>query len=116
MGHTIYDSLYVNRLYSGVKRHLSKPFRFVCFTDDSNGSREEVETFPIPEGINLEALSRCAVSRKLHLFHPNINGLEGTCLYFDLDVVLIVMLSNVNDGTNITSAKFLLGMKVYLML
>ena len=85
----VYDSLYVNRLYSGVKRHLSKPFRFVCFTDDSNGIREEVETFPIPEGIDPVALSGCAMSRKLHLFHRNIGGLEGTCLYFDLDVVLI---------------------------
>ena len=46
---TLYGSHYVNRLYGMTARHLSRPFRFVCFADDIFGLREEVETAAIPE-------------------------------------------------------------------
>jgi len=29
----MYDETWVNRLYAGFRRHLTDPFRFVCFTD-----------------------------------------------------------------------------------
>ena len=32
-----YPAFYVNRLYAAVKRNMSRPFRFVCITDDSTG-------------------------------------------------------------------------------
>ena len=38
-----YGPHYVNRLYAGVQRNLSAAFRFVCFTDNSQGIRPEVE-------------------------------------------------------------------------
>ena len=34
---TIYSSDDVNRLAAQVRRHLPRPHRFVCFTDDSTG-------------------------------------------------------------------------------
>jgi hypothetical protein len=32
---TRYGPEYVNRLHAGVVRHLARPFRFVCFTDNA---------------------------------------------------------------------------------
>ena len=49
-----YGPHYVNRLYAGVQRNLNAAFRFVCFTDNPQGIRPEVEVYPLPE-INLQA-------------------------------------------------------------
>ena len=40
---------YVNRLYGMVERNLSSKFRFVCFTENSDGIRDEVEIQGLPE-------------------------------------------------------------------
>ena len=32
-----YPAFYVNRLYDGVRRNISRPFRFVCFTNEPEG-------------------------------------------------------------------------------
>ena len=34
---SLYPASYVNRLYRGVSRFLSFPFRFVCVTDCAEG-------------------------------------------------------------------------------
>ena len=44
-----YGNDYVNTLYSMVSRNLSLPYRFVCFTDEAEGIRDEVEVKPIPK-------------------------------------------------------------------
>jgi hypothetical protein len=36
-----FPSEYVNRLYAMVNRNLSIPFRFVCFTENDSGIRNE---------------------------------------------------------------------------
>ena len=46
---TLYSSEYVNRLYRGVKAHLSRPFRFVCVTADPSGLAEGVDAVAFPE-------------------------------------------------------------------
>ena len=46
---TLYSSEYVNRLYRGVKAHLSRPFRFVCVTDDPSGLADGVDAVAFPE-------------------------------------------------------------------
>ncbi len=84
-----YGPEYVNRLYSGVKRHLSREFKFVCFTDNIDGIKPEVETHPIPESVSKRAISHFSHGRKQQLFQSGIGGLEGTCLYFDLDVIIV---------------------------
>ena len=43
-----YGPEYVNRLHNMVKRNLTIPHRFVCFTDDPKGLQEGIETFPCP--------------------------------------------------------------------
>ena len=44
-----YGADYVNRLYRGVSANLSRPFRFVCVTDDPSGLAAGVETAPFDE-------------------------------------------------------------------
>ncbi len=39
---TKYPAYYVNRLYAGIQRHLNRPFRFFCVTDDATDIRPEV--------------------------------------------------------------------------
>ena len=84
-----YGPEYVNRLYSGVNRHLTRPFRFVCFTDNCDGIRPEVDTYPIPESVDKNAISHFSHGKKQHLFQDGIGDLEGTCLYLDLDVIIV---------------------------
>ena len=84
-----YGPEYVNRLYGGVKRNLSREFRFVCFTDDSEYIRPEVETYPIPNGINPSAIAHFSHGKKQQLFRSGIGDLIGPSLYFDLDLIIV---------------------------
>jgi hypothetical protein len=88
---------YVNRLYRGVRRNLSRPFRFICYTDrldSSSWSEPDIEVFAmdVPDWRwNL---------RKMILYKPN-NGLTGRVLAFDLDIVITGSLDDIAayDGT-----------------
>lgn len=44
---TVFTSEHVNTAYSMVRRHYSKPVRFICITDDAAGIRSEVEVVPL---------------------------------------------------------------------
>ena len=46
---SMYGPEYVNHLRAGVARHLRRPHRFVCFTDDGSGLDPAVEVMPLPE-------------------------------------------------------------------
>lgn len=85
---TLYPPEYVNRLYGMTARNLSRPFRFVCFTDDGDGLREEVETAPIPD-LRLDSPYRLTAWRKLVLHRDSLGGLSGRTLFLDLDVVIV---------------------------
>ncbi len=43
-----FPAKYVNRLYGMVSRNLNLPFRFVCFTENRSGIRDEVEIQALP--------------------------------------------------------------------
>jgi hypothetical protein len=45
----VYTSEWVDRLWSGLRRWRTGPLRLVCFTDQPEGIRPEVETRPLPE-------------------------------------------------------------------
>jgi len=79
---------YVNRLYAMVSRNLSYKFRFVCFTEDSDGIRSEVEIQELPE-LDLPPGSPERGWRKLTVFKKNFGGLSGITLFLDLDVVIV---------------------------
>ena len=79
---------YVNRLYTMVSRNMDSKFRFVCFTENSEGIRPEVEIKEFPE-LELPTGSPERGWRKLTVFKENFSGLSGTTLFLDLDVVIV---------------------------
>ncbi|RMA78666.1 glycosyltransferase [Umboniibacter marinipuniceus] len=79
---------YVNRLYAMVRRNLTGDFRFVCFTENGTGIRDEVEVQPLPE-LDLPSGLPERGWRKLTVFAPGFGGLEGPTLFLDLDVVIV---------------------------
>ncbi|MDO5605952.1 MAG: hypothetical protein Q4G25_12405 [Paracoccus sp. (in: a-proteobacteria)] len=85
---TLYGADDVNRLARGVRRHLGRPHRFVCFTDDATGLEDGVEAMPLPE-LGLPPDSGDTRWRKLALFRRDLGGLGGTALFLDLDLVIV---------------------------
>lgn len=85
---TRYSADDVNKLYSMVRRNLTKEFRFVCFTDDRTGIVPEVECMDLPE-IYVPARNDVSPWRKLSMFTKNLGGLTGRALFLDLDLVII---------------------------
>lgn len=77
-----YQAEYVNKLYSMVKRNLTVPFEFVCYTDDSTGIDKAIRTEPISIIAGVTGWWY-----KPMFFNSNL-GLKGTILFFDLDVVI----------------------------
>lgn len=93
---TLFGPEYVNRLYSGARRHLSEEVRFFCMTEERAGLHPDVEVLDLPvEPFHEEMSAALAVAnrqgamRKVSLFKPGlIPDLEGPLLGFDLDVVI----------------------------
>ncbi len=89
---TKYGSEYVNRLLSGLRKHLSIPARFVCLTDNAAGIDPRVEIHPLPvtpfDENAFDAKKGGETWRKVGLFQPGLAGLNGDTLFLDLDVVL----------------------------
>ena len=83
-----YGPEYVNRLYRGVARNLSLPFRFICFTDDPTDIEPPVECKPLPP-IDLPSGYEHSAFRKISLFAPELDDLTGRTLFLDLDVVIV---------------------------
>jgi len=88
-----FDASYVNRLYGMVNRNLTLPFRFVCFTENSNDIREEVEIKPLPE-LDIDPSLPERGWRKLTMFQKKLEDLVGLTLFLDLDVVIV---DNIDD-------------------
>lgn len=84
---TLYGPEYANRLYAMSARHMTRPFRFVCLTDDATGLRREIEPLPIPE-MRIDPPYQMTPWRKLALYAPEIGDLRGPTLFMDLDVVV----------------------------
>ena len=85
-----YKPEYVQNLYNMVQRHLTIPHKFICFTD-------HVKLHKIVKGdIEFRQFKHHDYQgwwNKLQLYSEE-SGLEGPCLYMDLDVVI---LENIND-------------------
>ena len=85
---TLYGAGDVNRLAAQVRRHLARPHRFICFTDDAAGLEPGIEAMPLPE-LGLPEGSTDTRWRKLALFRRDLGGHEGTALFLDLDLVVV---------------------------
>lgn len=86
-----YGPEYVNRLYGMVSRNLTHSYRFVCFTDDATGVREEVEVKPMPDlGLSPDTSNRNWNKwKKLTTWDRQLADLTGKTLFIDLDVVIV---------------------------
>lgn len=82
-----YGAAYANTLHSMVRRHTTRPLRFVCFTDDPTGLDPAIETKPLPV-IDLPDSHRWKAWRKIALLQPRLDDLSGKVLFLDLDVVI----------------------------
>jgi hypothetical protein len=85
---TLYGPEYVNFLRAGVARHLKRPHRFVCFTDDAAGLRDDVQALPLPD-LGMPKGQGDLRWRKLAVFRRDLYGLQGTALFLDLDLVIV---------------------------
>lgn len=85
---TLYGPEYVNNLAEGVRRHLARPHRFICFTDDATGLDAGIEALPLPD-LGLPPGHKDSRWRKLALFRRDLAGLQGTALFLDLDLVVM---------------------------
>ena len=83
-----YGSDYVNKLYNMVWKNLKKKFRFICFTDNEKGINDRIEIFPLPS-IEMPKNKPERGWRKLSILQKDLNGLKGTCLFLDLDIVIV---------------------------
>lgn len=84
----LYGPEYVNRLAKAVARNLTRPHRFICFTDDAVGLSNDIEIFPLPE-IRLPGGYSDTRWQKLGLFASDLYGLSGTALFLDLDLIIV---------------------------
>ena len=77
----LYGSEYVHRLYDGLRRNTTLPFRFICFTDDPSGLRDDIEHRPL---LNPDVIGWW---HKSWLFSDEC-GLTDQVVYMDLDTVI----------------------------
>ena len=91
-----YGPDYVNRLHSMVRRHLHRPFRFVCLCDETEGidTAAGIEVKPIPKVGFSEFDTRQPWSfghgwLKLTSFANPLYDLQGPTLFLDLDIVIV---------------------------
>ena len=93
---TLYGPEYVNNLAEGLRRHLARPHRFICFTDDATGLEAGIEALPLPD-LGLPPGHKDSRWRKLALFRRDLAdrqgaALQGTALFLDLDLVVMASL------------------------
>lgn len=82
-----YGPEFVNKLRSMVRRHLKRPHRFVCFTDNGAGLDSDIEVKPLPP-MNLPP-GKERGWLKLSTFNSPLSDLTGPTLFLDIDVVIV---------------------------
>lgn len=79
---TLYSSDYVNKMYEMIKRHLTLPFTFYCFTEDDTGLDKNIKIKPLPES------SLHGWWYKPYMFKQNLFSDNHINFYIDLDSVI----------------------------
>lgn len=95
---TKYGNDYVNRLYNMVSRNMTRPFRFVCYTDNKEGINPAVEVYDHPP-FEAASLQTMGAYRKKTLCRADLAPFkEGErFLYLDLDLVIMDNIDAVFD-------------------
>ena len=85
---SVFSADYVNVLFNACRKNISRPFRFVCLTDDPTGLLKEIETYPIPD-IGCEPLMwQQGAWPKLSVFSADLYGIKGKALFIDMDTII----------------------------
>ena len=90
---TKYGPDYVNKLAGMVRRNMSRPYRFVCLTDDTTGIDPAIETHPLP-AIGIPEFDAATGWTRLHgwlkvtVFAAPLYDLTGPTLFLDVDIVI----------------------------
>ena len=84
-----YPASYVNILFRSIGRNLSRPFRFLCLTDDPSELLEGIETLPFPENPGITQAKWPNVFMKLEMTRDGFADLVGPTLFLDLDLVIL---------------------------
>jgi hypothetical protein len=87
---TKYGPPFINRLYAMVKRNITPPFTFTCFTDDRTGLNPEIlcEDLP-PLEVDQMPVKTKGIWQKGRLWGPTLGTLKGPVLFLDLDLVIV---------------------------
>ena len=75
-------SEYANKLSRAVRRNLSLPYRFICFTDDDAGLLPDIVARPLPHP------GLIGLMNKLALFNPTAFEFGERILWLDLDTII----------------------------
>lgn len=87
---TRYPADYTNILYRSVKRHLSRPFRFLCITDDPSELDEGIDTVPLPPNPRPDFYTKWPdIFIKLLILQDGFANLKGPTLFMDVDIVIM---------------------------
>lgn len=94
-----YGVEYVNILYNMIERHLTLPYRFVCFTDNPKGLNDKIDIRILPRIDNIQGWWwKPYIFRRGNFDHRDIN------LFFDLDMVII---NNIDHFIDYKPGKFI---------
>lgn len=93
-GPVAYTADYVVRLERMVRRNLSRPFRFVCLTDQPKALPSHIETIRI-DGLSVP-MNGAGYWCKVRLFDPRLE-LSGRVLFLDLDTLVVAPLDSIVD-------------------
>lgn len=91
-----YTAEYVVRLDRMVRRHLARPFHFVCLTDRAAELPASIDRIHIASLAGIVPDNGVGYWNKLRLFDPAI-GLVGRCLFLDLDTLVVDALDPIVD-------------------
>ena len=87
---TRYPAAYTNTLYRSVKKHLHRPFRFVCVTDNPEGLDEGIDAQPFPPDPEPDGNHGWPnIFAKLAILQDGFANLKGPTLFLDVDVVIM---------------------------
>lgn len=92
-----YSAEYVHRLHKMVSRYLSRPFRFVCLTDQPWLFQPPIETIPITAAQGVMAHSE-GYWAKVELFKPGRFRSDERVLFIDLDSLIVGPLERILDA------------------
>lgn len=82
-----YPAYYVNELYQGVRRNLSRPFQFLCVTENPAGLLPEIRTHEFPEDPGMKMVWP-HVFMKLCVLKDGFADLKGPTLFLDVDIII----------------------------